>query len=378
MYLEDSPNNAAESPLFFFSFIPPFKHLPFFLVSVQEAFTAARFTNSYVMADESTSAAASPIAADLHVKFVHNLDEAMQWKGQHLKINGVYWGLGALRLLQRLDYEKEEVISFVLSCLNDDGGFGGNVDQDSHMLYTLSALQLLCSYDSLDRIDIDTTAQWIAHLQLPDGSFQGDSWGEIDTRFSYIALNSLQLLQKTNLIDVEKAVEYVLQCQNWDGGFGVSPGAESHAGQIFCCVGALCIANALDRIDITRVASWLAMRQLPSGGLNGRPEKKADVCYSWWVVSSLSALGCTNWIDKDALFQYILSCQDTEDGGFSDKPGNQADVYHTFFALCGLSLLGYTGYALQGINPVYALPYEVLERCGVPDEAGAHVGYTST
>lgn len=323
----------------------------------------------------SAAASSSPIAAELHRKFVHRLDENTQWKAQHLKMNGVYWGLNALVLLHNLDYQREEVVDFVLSCRNEDGGFGGNTDMDSHLLYTMSAVQLLCMFDAVDRIDVLQTSKWIASMQLPDGSFQGDQWGEVDTRFSYIGLNCLRLLQHCELIDMEAAVTYVLACQNWDGGFGVSPGAESHAGQIFCCVGALCLANALDRINGDRVAAWLAMRQLPSGGLNGRPEKKADVCYSWWVISSLSALGRTHWIDKEALFGYILSCQDTQDGGFSDKPGNQADVYHTFFGLCGLSLLGYTGYSLAPINPVYALSYDVLDRLKIPEEYGTRVGF---
>ena len=36
---------------------------------------------------------------------------------------------------------------------------------------------------------------------------------------------------------------------------------------------------------------WLSERQCDSGGLNGRSEKQADVCYSWWILSSLSILG---------------------------------------------------------------------------------------
>ena len=80
-------------------------------------------------------------------------------------------------------------------------------------------------------------------------------------------------------------------CQNFDGGFGAVPGAESHAGQIFCCVGALSIAHALDKVDEDLLGWWLSERQCDSGGLNGRPEKQADVCYSWWILSSLCILG---------------------------------------------------------------------------------------
>lgn len=70
----------------------------------------------------------------------------------------------------------------------------------------------------------------------------------------------------------------------------------------------------LDLIDRDTLAWWLCERQLPSGGLNGRPEKLPDVCYSWWVLSSLSILGRLHWIDSDSLKHFIFACQDTETG----------------------------------------------------------------
>jgi geranylgeranyl transferase type-2 subunit beta len=63
--------------------------------------------------------------------------------------------------------------------------------------------------------------------------------------------------------------------------------------------------------------------------------------------------------------EFILKCQDEEDGGISDRPSNVADVFHTFFGISGLLLLNYfdlgkTGY--KQIDPIYALPVEVVER----------------
>ena len=149
-------------------------------------------------------------------------------------------------------------------------------------------------------------------------------------------------------------MSYVQSCANTDGGYGTSPGAESHAGQVFTCVAALAIAGRLDLVDRDRLCGWLSERQVSEGagrgGLNGRPEKQEDVCYSWWVLSPLVVLGKIHWIDRDALVRFILSCQDTEHGGFSDRPGNFVDVYHTHFALAGLSLLQYEG--LDAVDPV--------------------------
>lgn len=68
-------------------------------------------------------------------------------------------------------------------------------------------------------------------MQLPDGSFQGDKWGEVDTRFVYTAVQALRILGKLDKIDTDKAIEWIQKCHNFDGGYGLVPGAESHAAQ---------------------------------------------------------------------------------------------------------------------------------------------------
>lgn len=201
----------------------------------------------------------------------------------------------------------------------------------------------------------------MADLQNKEtGTFAGDEWGEEDTRFLYGALNALSLLGLRHLVDAEKAADHIVACANFDGGYGLTPGAESHSGQIFTCLAALTILGRMDTVDVDKLGKWLSERQKPSGGLSGRPEKDEDVCYSWWVLSSLAMIDKTHWIDRDALFKFILRCQDTEQGGISDRPGNMVDVWHTLFGLTGLSLLGYPG--LDAIDPVYCLPKSTVER----------------
>lgn len=87
---------------------------------------------------------------------------------------GVYWGLTALDLMNRKDeLDREEVIAFVLACQHETGtgclwhiirlygayrqagGFGGSINHDPHLIYTLSAVQILVTLDALDRLDTD-------------------------------------------------------------------------------------------------------------------------------------------------------------------------------------------------------------------------------
>ena len=190
----------------------------------------------------------------------------------------------ALSLVGALqDLDGAAVVDFVFSCQHECGGFGGNVGHDPHLLYTLSAVQILCLFDALERLDVPRVMRYVSSLQRPDGSFQGDEWGEIDTRFSYCALCCASLLGELGALDVPGAVAFVQRCENFDGGYGCMPGGESHAGQVFTCVGALAIAGALDACQRDLLSWWLCERQTPGGGLNGRPQKEADVCYSWWV-----------------------------------------------------------------------------------------------
>lgn len=306
------------------------------------------------------------LKVDKHIQYLLSVekekDSFMALAIEHLRMNGAYWGLTTLDILQNIAaVDQNEVISWVMSCWDEEsGGFAGTVGQDPHLLYTLSAVQVLALLNRLDILNVEKVSKYVSGLQNVDGSFSGDVWGEVDTRFSYCAICCLSILRCLDKINVAKAVDYIVSCKNWDGGFGCFPGGESHAGQIFCCVGALSITGSLHHIDRDLLGWWLCERQCSDGGLNGRPEKLADVCYSWWVLSSLIMIDRVHWIDKSKLTEYILNCQDIENGGISDRPDNAVDVYHTYFGVAGLSLMEYPG--LKPIDPAHALPVDVMNR----------------
>jgi len=143
----------------------------------------------------------------------------------------------------------------------------------------------------------------------------------------------------------------------------------------------LAILDSLHLVEADKLSWWLAERQLPNGGLNGRPEKLPDVCYSWWVLSCLCMMRKESWIDGEKLkryilvfvssppmtitnyFSFILSSQDEEKGGIADRPGDAVDVFHTLFGICGLSMLGYPG--LEKVDPKYCMPLSVIKRMGL-------------
>ncbi|XP_062118417.1 geranylgeranyl transferase type-2 subunit beta 1-like [Humulus lupulus] len=242
------------------------------------------------------------LAAEKHANYIVSVEKK---KGsfesvviEHLRMNGAYWGLTTLDLLGKLHVlDVDQIISWLISCQHESGGFGGNIGHDPHVMYTLSVVQVLALFDKLDVLDIEKVSNYVAGLQNEDGSFSRDEWGEVDTRFSYIAICCLALVHQLNKINVEKAVKYIVSCKNLDGGFGCTPGGKSHAGQ-----------RSLHHIDKDLLGWWLCERQVKSGGLNGRPETLPDVCYSWWVLSSLIMINGVHWINKEKLVKFILDC----------------------------------------------------------------------
>lgn len=272
---------------------------------------------------------------------------------------------------------KEGVRDFVMSCYDaKSGGFAAFPGHDAHVLTTLSGLQVLLTYDMLSALLAEQkrqTIEFVLDLRLADGSFKGDGFGEVDTRFVFVGCYILTILEAMTDEIAESACNFIIQCRAFDGGFGLLPGAESHAAQVYTCVGCLALCDGLDRLDDS-TATWLSERQvLPSGGFNGRPEKLPDVCYSWWVLLSLAILNKLSWISTEKVEEFILECQNVdtsgldkksleEIGGFSDRPGNQTDVYHTCFALAGLSLLLADKHDLEEVDPILCMPKFVASR----------------
>jgi geranylgeranyl transferase type-2 subunit beta len=255
--------------------------------------------------------------------------------------------------------QTEKIMSFIHSCFDEQtGGFGWSSGHDAHITATHYALLvLLQAGHELDMILRDRILEFTSACQRKsDGAMMADQWGESDLRFAYDAACIQKILVGSDTskwtIDVSKLSKFVFTCQNFDKAFGPNPGLESHAAYTFCAVGCLVLCGTIhvtceDRW-MDQLGHWLAERQTPTGGFNGRPEKAPDVCYSWWITSTLEMIGKSHWIDKSALARFILRSQDEMSGGIADRPECVPDVFHTFFGLAGLSLIDPEAYGLAG------------------------------
>lgn len=303
-----------------------------------------------------------------HIAYLNSLEDDKEktmssFRAESIRMGGIYWGLSSMLLLgiDIKDSQRERLRRFILSCFSESqGGFGWSSGHDAHLTSTHYAVlvfeELGLEFEEEMKGKI---MDFVSANQNPDGSFQCDRWGESDLRFAYDAVCVLSLLDKTgwkSRINFAVLIDWVYSCQNiGDGGFGPNPGLESHAAYTFCAVGALRIAGDNNIREKEKLARWLSERQTFAGGFNGRPEKAPDVCYSWWILSSLAMLNKSHWIDKEALAKFILRSQEKDRGGIADRPDCVADVFHTFFGLAGLSLIDREKFGLGETSLEYAI-----------------------
>jgi geranylgeranyl transferase type-1 subunit beta len=269
-------------------------------------------------------------------------------------------------------------------------------------VFALLSLGILSDLDGKDAflgVERIATLRWLKKLQREDGSFgemitrDGYIGGGRDTRYCYIAAIIRFILcgvearwGDENLdFDVDALVGHIRRGQTFDGGIAESSMHESHAGYAYCAIACLSVLDysntdptkAKDHYIHAGIPSkdallrWLVDRQLlyldsseddeDEGddsnpipdlatlslldplqapiGFNGRPNKLADSCYSWWVTGSLHLLEASKLVDSEPARRFILEKTQHIIGGFSKSPGGPPDMYHAYFGLGALSTM---------------------------------------
>ncbi|EEQ88660.1 protein farnesyltransferase/geranylgeranyltransferase type-1 subunit alpha [Blastomyces dermatitidis ER-3] len=211
-------------------------------------------------------------------------------------------------------------------------------------------------------------------------------------------------------INTNRLISHIEDCQSYDGGFSVSPMTESHAGLTYCALASLsflgctppAVSHSIPFLSVKTakfedLIRWLAWRQtadleevdegesgsekhitpgvdrsideqisaLPDilsppqrpsehlhlAGFNGRSNKIADTCYSFWVTGTLGILDSLNVINAEAGRRYLLEKTQHIIGGFGKCVGDPPDLLHSYLALASLGLLGEAGIA--SVDPTF-------------------------
>lgn len=119
----------------------------------------------------------------------------------------------------------------------------------------------------------------------------------------------------------------------------IHAGAEAQGGSTYCGLAAIVLMNKLKDVDdelLQKLEDWCMKRQVH--GYQGRTNKDADSCYSFWIGGSLSLLHSFGDTDIPSTKNFLLNDCQFSYGGFCKVPDAYPDVLHTFYSICWLSL----------------------------------------
>eukprot|EP01100_Stratorugosa_tubuloviscum_P013648 TRINITY_DN6982_c1_g2_i1.p1 TRINITY_DN6982_c1_g2~~TRINITY_DN6982_c1_g2_i1.p1 ORF type:complete len:354 (-),score=148.24 TRINITY_DN6982_c1_g2_i1:55-1083(-) len=280
------------------------------------------------------------------------------------RLTMIYFCVSSLDLLDSINIlDKESIINYIYSLQihpkdpNGVGGFRGSpfigipfnpfrtcediefpYDQGHIAMIYVALCLLRILGNNYDRINKRAILNLLHKLQQPNGSFCPVLGGsESDMRFVYCASAISYMLSDWSAIDINKMLNYIKSCQSYDGGFGQAPGCESHGGISYCALASLSLSGHLDVINnLQDFIRWCCERQI--SGFQGRINKDADTCYSFWIGGCLELLNCGHLINSSELEAFIFICQSNSTGGFSKQPGFPPDMLHSYYSLCGLRI----------------------------------------
>ena len=119
---------------------------------------------------------------------------------------------------------------------------------------------------------------------------------------------------------------------------------------------------------VTEVTPTEICGNSPLLGFNGRCNKHADSCYTWWTVASLNILERHGYglglADKDnndnwaAKRRFLLEKMQHQIGGFSKVPGGPPDVYHAYLSLAALASQGES--TLKAFDPAMSVSLDTV------------------
>lgn len=222
--------------------------------------------------------------------------------------------------------------------------------------YFCLAIRRILGLRPLTEVQRTQIEDYIEKCQTSSGLFRARAGnGDASVRHNYTAhaVNALLRTESTN-VDHEKAwvqrsLSYMRGCQNYEGAMGDSLEQEAHLGLTYCSVASL-VMHGSGPEDTAKLLRFVIKRLAAN---NGRPNKPADVCYTFWALGTAHCLNAK--FEGDAEF-LVTDGYDDLLGGFRKTKDAHADPYHTALALCALSLIDHKKFGLKELDPVLCVP----------------------
>ncbi|OJJ02945.1 hypothetical protein ASPVEDRAFT_132987 [Aspergillus versicolor CBS 583.65] len=230
------------------------------------------------------------------------------------------------------DINVDSLVTFIESCQAYDGGMAEGPHCESHSGHTYCAINTLTFLDRLSSCSGQVPL-------ITSGSEQFES-----------LVRWLVARQTAELGDEDEEDEE-------DPSNTENP-ADSNVQDLSDAVHGLSLDKSIDMLP-----SILAPIEgsLQWAGFNGRSNKYADTCYSFWNSATLEMLGKLPMVDADRNRRYLLEKTQHFVGGFGKGVGElPADLLHSYFGMVSLAFQSEQG--LDSVDPALCATHRTIQH----------------
>ncbi|KAL6929937.1 hypothetical protein ACO0SA_001343 [Hanseniaspora valbyensis] len=338
---------------------------------------------SKLLSNESISLLTSPnFLQKKHIRYISHYmaylpQQATSYDPNRLTI--IFYTLLAMYLLGVENKEKNEQIAYLKTLYIDSKDFIGFSPHKRHfpkgtpgISQTFFAILnfLLLGVEDFEFINIDKICKnLVENLEKCD-----------DIREFYMSCCVLFIFDRLDLIGLNYIIDVLEnKCFVENLGFINFGKGELHSGYISCFASIYKLLKIQYGYEISKdkkilIFEWLCHRQIfknmeqeypGNGGFNGRENKNADTCYSFWNFSAMDYFQVTDKTPYDLkqFENYIFQMQDSMKGGFgkllpidNDNDEIDSDLFHSFTALCALAVVD------EILDTTLCLPKEIFQK----------------
>ncbi|KAL2828685.1 terpenoid cyclases/protein prenyltransferase alpha-alpha toroid [Aspergillus cavernicola] len=231
--------------------------------------------------------------------------------------------------------------------------------------------------DGVQDIDVEKLVAFIESCQAYDGGMAEGPYCEAHSGHTYCAIGALIFLdrlsngsKRVSLVSpgsqrYESLIRWLVSRQTAELGEEDdedSDDADGPAGDDDVQT----LTKAVDRLNLDESIDQLSDLPPPTkeslqwAGFNGRCNKYADTCYSFWNTATLDMLGKLPMVDAAGNRQYLLEKTQHLIGGFGKGVGEPPDLLHSYFGLVSLAFQGEQG--LDSVDPALCATHRTTQH----------------
>ncbi|PYI25400.1 geranylgeranyl transferase beta subunit [Aspergillus indologenus CBS 114.80] len=227
-------------------------------------------------------------------------------------------------------------------------------------------------------IDVSKMAAFVQACQAYDGGMGEAPFCEAHSGHTYCAMGALSFLSRTernhplpavlspDAVEFESLVRWLVSRQTAELGEIEEESDEDDTksdtseGQKPLPAAAIQVIDPETEVDELPALCPSTEESLRWAGFNGRCNKNADTCYSFWNLATLAMMDRLALVDANRNRQYLLDKTQHIIGGFGKGVGEPPDLLHSYFGLVALAFQGEEG--LDDVDPALCISQRAVDH----------------